>query len=480
MALKSNIGGSIQIQRLVKKRNKAHDQLVFNGDFPAVVEKLIDEKHDKEKHQLELASRKRLYPLEIAALKPSEVNKVLREEAIAEFSSKQKMPRRAIEQSALRQEKKSGQAAGDKYRKEKLEPLDRKLAEFQSEMLKKYPDTDTTEPSKDAVAAYERAVEEEAKKRDELAARCEQDKKQQLTRLNEKLTKKNEILQTIFTNTNERLRALGVQAGEIPEDTVMRVENVKMYFSGIKAVDDLSFDIKTGEIFGLIGPNGAGKSTLFNCITQFYRATDGKIYYRDKFENVIDLSHYKPHDVLKTGIARTFQNLEMMLGVSVLGNLLIGTHIYYRSNLIDQFLHTKKLREEEQVGRAQALEILERMQLLEYKDMLPGGLPYGVLKRVELARTLMTRPKLIILDEPAAGLNDAETDTLAEIIRQVRDDFKCTIFLVEHDMNLVMNVCDTVCAISFGKKLAIGTPEEIQNHPLVQEAYLGEKENEGM
>ncbi|MCL2367926.1 MAG: ATP-binding cassette domain-containing protein, partial [Oscillospiraceae bacterium] len=328
----------------------------------------------------------------------------------------------------------------------------------------------------DAVAKYEQAVKEETEKREQLAKQCEAEKQSKLEKLNAKLAKKNEKLHTIFDRSNQRLQAGGGEAGVIPADTIMRVENVKMYFSGIKAVDDLSFDIKEGEIFGLIGPNGAGKSTLFNCITQFYRATGGKIYYRDKFQNVIDLSHYKSHDVLKTGIARTFQNLEMMMGVSVFDNLLIGTHIYYRASLLDQFLHSKRLKEEEQVNRALALDILERMQLTEYKDMFPGGLPYGVLKRVELARTLMTRPRIIILDEPAAGLNDAETEILAEIIRQVRDDFDCTIFLVEHDMNLVMNVCDTVCAISFGKKLAIGTPEVIQNHPLVQEAYLGEKE----
>lgn len=124
-----------------------------------------------------------------------------------------------------------------------------------------------------------------------------------------------------------------------------------------------------------------------------------------------------------------------------------------------------------------ALDILERLNLLDYKDLPPEGLPYGVLKKIELARTLMTKPRLIILDEPAAGLNDAETEELTEIIRQIRDDFDCTIFLVEHDMNLVMNVCDTVCATSFGKLLAIGTPEEIQASPLVQEAYLGAKED---
>lgn len=246
-----------------------------------------------------------------------------------------------------------------------------------------------------------------------------------------------------------------------------------MYFSGIKAVDGLSFNIKQGEIFGLIGPNGAGKTTVFNCITQFYKPTGGEVYYRDRYDDVVPLIAYKPTDIIKAGIARTFQNLELVYWLSILDNMLIGVHAFYRSTLADQFVHSSRLRQEEDVFRHRAIEILERLGIAQYKDMPPMGLPYGVLKKVELARTLMSNPRMIILDEPAAGLNDAETEELTEIIRLIRDDFHCTIFLVEHDMNLVMNVCDTVCAISFGKMLAIGTPEEIQNSPAVQEAYLG-------
>ncbi|MCL1996432.1 MAG: ABC transporter ATP-binding protein [Defluviitaleaceae bacterium] len=256
---------------------------------------------------------------------------------------------------------------------------------------------------------------------------------------------------------------------------IISLRNIKMYFQGIKAVDDLSFDINEGEIFGLIGPNGAGKSTLFNCITRFYKPTEGKVYYKDGQGKVLDLDDYKAHDIAKTGIMRTFQNLELVLYVSVLENLLIGGHIYYNSGLFHQFLRTKKIKNEEAQNKARAEEILEKLNLIQYKGMFPAGLPYGVLKKIELARVLMTKPRLIILDEPAAGLNDAETEELAETIRQIRKEYNCTIFLVEHDMNLVMGVCDTVCAISFGKMLAIGTPEEVQNSPLVQEAYLGEK-----
>ncbi len=176
---------------------------------------------------------------------------------------------------------------------------------------------------------------------------------------------------------------------------------------------------------------------------------------------------------MKTGISRTFQNLELVYWLSVMDNLLIGAHAFYRSTLADQFLHTARLKREEEVFRQRAARLLDRLGILAYKDAFPFGLPYGVLKKVELARTLMSDPQLIILDEPAAGLNEAETEQLEEIIRLIRDDFHCTIFLVEHDMNLVMNVCDTVCAMSFGKLLAVGTPREIQENQAVQEAYLG-------
>jgi len=476
MGLKSKGNKSIGLQGVVRKRDKAFDQLAFNEKYLTVAERMIDDKQKKQIDLFRLASQKKLYPLEQAAMPPGVVYEARRQEALDALVEKQRMPCRAIQQSALRKAKKSGEAAGEAYRKEKLGALDAKLEAYKAELLAKYPESDAA-PSAEAVTRYETAQKEEDQKLQTLLAQCEADKKSQLEKLGKKLAERNKKYQAIFESTNQRLGALyGGEAGEFGDDTVMRVQNVKMYFSGIKAVDDLSFDIKEGEIFGLIGPNGAGKSTLFNCITQFYKATSGTIYYRDKFNNIIDLSHYKSHDVLKTGIARTFQNLEMVLNVSVLDNLLIGAHIYYHANLFHQFLQTKRVKDEERVNRALALDILERMQLLEYKDVPPAGLPYGVLKKIELARTLMTQPRLIILDEPAAGLNDVETEDLAEIIRQVRTDFNCTIILVEHDMNLVMNVCDTVCAISFGKKLAVGTPEEIQNSPLVQEAYLGEKE----
>jgi branched-chain amino acid transport system ATP-binding protein len=259
------------------------------------------------------------------------------------------------------------------------------------------------------------------------------------------------------------------------EDIILHVENLTMRFGGLVAVDQLSFDVKQGEIFGLIGPNGAGKTTVFNCITKFYRPAGGKMIFRKSPVDVIELNDYPVHRIVRQGIIRTFQNVELVWELSVIDNLLVAAHSRFHTGFFGQLLHIPKLRHEEAVLRQKAMHILERLGLLAYMHAIPYGLPYGILKRIELARTLMVDPKLIILDEPAAGLNDQETRELARIIRDIRDQNDVTIFLVEHDMGLVMDICDTVCAISFGKKIAIGSPKEIQANKMVRDAYLGEE-----
>ena len=266
------------------------------------------------------------------------------------------------------------------------------------------------------------------------------------------------------------------KAIELPEDVLLRVEGLKMYFGGLKAVDDVTFDVKKGEIFGLIGPNGAGKTTVFNCITRFYDATDGDIHFCNKDNEVVDLRGFQVHDVILQGVARTFQNVELVKEISVLDNLLVACTREYRSNLLVQALGLPSLRREEEALKEKARRVLKFMGLESYANWLAFGLPYGILKKVEIARALMSDARLIIMDEPAAGLNDSETAELTETIRRIRDEFGVTILLVEHDMSLVMNVCDTVCAISFGKMLAIGTCQEIKQNKAVQEAYLGIEE----
>ncbi|MBK5241159.1 ABC transporter ATP-binding protein [Clostridium sp.] len=259
----------------------------------------------------------------------------------------------------------------------------------------------------------------------------------------------------------------------LPEGVVLRLENLSIAFGGLKAVDNLSFDIKENEIFGLIGPNGAGKTTAFNCITQFYKPDSGNIYFRDRVNNVQNLLDHQVHEIIKLGLVRTFQNVELIRELSILDNVLVGGHIDFKASIFEQALKLPRALREEKVLREEAISILKSLELEERKDMIVAGQPYGILKKVELARTLMCKPKLIILDEPAAGLNDIETLQLTKMIRKIRDEFNCSVLLVEHDMRLVMDVCDRVCAISFGRFLAIGTTVEIQQNKDVQAAYLG-------
>jgi len=288
------------------------------------------------------------------------------------------------------------------------------------------------------------------------------------------LTKKLEILEG-------KINAL---KAEIPshltldDGVLLTVKNLKMYFGGLKAVDDLTFDVKKGEIFGLIGPNGAGKTTVFNCITRFYNATGGETYFENKDGEVVDLRTFKVHDIILQGISRTFQNVELVKEISVIENLLVACTRNFSSNMAMHALGLPSIKKEERLLKAKAMRILKFMGIESYAAWYAMGLPYGILKKVEIARALMSDPKLIIMDEPAAGLNDTETAELTQTIRKIRDEFGTTILLVEHDMGLVMNVCDTVCAIAFGKMLAIGTTEEIQNNKAVQEAYLGVEEDE--
>jgi branched-chain amino acid transport system ATP-binding protein len=262
-------------------------------------------------------------------------------------------------------------------------------------------------------------------------------------------------------------------ARELPKEVALRLDGLCMYFGGLRAVDNLSFDVMKGEIFGLIGPNGAGKTTVFNCITQFYKPTSGEVLFNDRYGQTLHLNKYAVHNIIKTGIVRTFQNIELVHELTVLENLLIAAHTQYYTGFFSHIFFSPMLRRENAVLTQKAMQILERMDLLHLKDIYPIGLPYGVLKRIELARTLMADASLIILDEPAAGLNEKETEALTALIKQIAKEHDVTIFLVEHDMGLVMNVCDHICAISFGKKLAYGTPKEIQQSREVQQAYLG-------
>ena len=259
---------------------------------------------------------------------------------------------------------------------------------------------------------------------------------------------------------------------------ILKVKDLSIAFGGLKAVDNLSFEINENEIYGLIGPNGAGKTTVFNCITQFYHADEGTVEFFDNRDEWVNLGTLSTHQVIEHGMVRTFQNVELVPELSVIDNVLVGGHIQFKTNFLHQLFQTPKARKEEKEAREKAWKILKKVGIDHLADIYAGALSYGVRKKIELSRTLMSDPKFIILDEPAAGLNEKETEDFAALIKDIRDETNCTILLIEHDMGLVMGICDRITAINFGKFLATGTPSEIQRHPGVVTAYLGQEDDD--
>lgn len=253
---------------------------------------------------------------------------------------------------------------------------------------------------------------------------------------------------------------------------ILEVQNVVMRFGGLKAIDEVSFSIDLGEVFGLIGPNGAGKTTMFNIITANYKPTSGSIKLLGK-----EITHLKPHKIVAQGIARTFQNIRLFESMSVLENVLIGYHASLRYTFLEAAFRFGRFFKEEQRAREQAFEILRYIGIEEYAQVRATNLSYGNQRKVEIARALAASPKLLLLDEPAAGMNPKETEELAELISKMKRDFKLSVLLIEHDMPFVNRLCDRVLVLDYGKKLFAGTPFEAINDSHVIAAYLGDVAN---
>jgi len=255
---------------------------------------------------------------------------------------------------------------------------------------------------------------------------------------------------------------------DIDKLPVLDVRNLGIDFGGLTAVDGFNMTIGPTEISGLIGPNGAGKTTIFNLLTSVYQPTRGSILLRG-----IDTKGMNTAKVNKMGIARTFQNIRLFNDMTALDNVKVGMHNEIKCSFLASILHLPSYYKSERKANEKAMELLDFMGLADIADQKAGSLPYGVQRRLEICRALASNPAIILLDEPAAGMNPSETAELMHQIRRIRDTFQIAIFLIEHDMNLVMNVCEGIVVVNYGKIIAKGTPEEIKNNPAVIEAYLG-------
>lgn len=259
--------------------------------------------------------------------------------------------------------------------------------------------------------------------------------------------------------------------------SILRTEGITMRFGGVVAVNDLNIEVNEHAIVALIGPNGAGKTTAFNMITGVYTPTAGAVIYRDATGRELNITGAKPSEIAKLGIARTFQNIRLFKDLSVYENVMIAKHLHLKSDFMSAALHLPWYNREQRLAERQVEELLRSVDLWELRDEKAASLPYGQQRHLEIVRALATEPKLLLLDEPAAGMNPKETEELTSFIKHIRDEYALTVFMIEHHMDLVMEISDHIYVLDFGMTIASGNPAEIQNNEKVIDAYLGVEED---